>query len=143
VTALSLRPVRLTGPQALAKRIFDLGISGVGVVLLSPFLLAIALAVKATSPGPVLYKQRRVGQRGRPFTMLKFRTMGTGSDSEIDRLRSQHGVSDLMFKLRDDPRVTRAGRLLRRLSLDELPQLINVLRGEMSLVGPVRHSRRR
>lgn len=136
VTALSLRPVRLTGPQALAKRIFDLAISGAGVVLLSPFLLAIAVAVKATSSGPVLYRQRRVGQRGRPFTMLKFRTMRTGADSEIDRLRTQHGVSDLMFKLRDDPRVTSAGHLLRRFSLDELPQLINVLRGEMSLVGP-------
>lgn len=136
VTALSLRPVRLTGPQALAKRIFDLGVSGAGVVLISPLLLAIALAVKATSPGPVLYKQRRVGQRGRPFTIFKFRTMRTGSDSEIDRLRRQHGVSDLMFKMRDDPRVTRAGRLLRRFSLDELPQLINVLRGDMSLVGP-------
>jgi lipopolysaccharide/colanic/teichoic acid biosynthesis glycosyltransferase len=120
----------------MAKRIFDLGISGVGVVLLSPCLLAIALAVKMTSSGPVLYRQRRVGRRGRPFTMMKFRTMRTGADSEVDRLRQQHGVSDLMFKLRDDPRVTRVGRALRRFSLDELPQLINVLRGDMSLVGP-------
>jgi exopolysaccharide biosynthesis polyprenyl glycosylphosphotransferase len=136
VTALSLRSVRLTGAQAMAKRIFDLGISGVGVVVFSPCLLVIALAVKTTSAGPVLYKQRRVGRRGRPFTMLKFRTMRTGADAEVERLRRQHGVSNLMFKLRDDPRVTPVGRALRRFSLDELPQLINVVRGDMSLVGP-------
>ena len=136
VTALSLRPVRLTGAQAMAKRIFDLGISGAGLVLLSPVLLVIAVAVKLTSSGPVLYRQRRVGQRGRPFTMLKFRTMRAGADAEVDGLRRQNGVSNLMFKLKDDPRVTSVGKRLRRFSLDELPQLINVVRGDMSLVGP-------
>jgi exopolysaccharide biosynthesis polyprenyl glycosylphosphotransferase len=136
VTALSLRPVRLSGPQVAAKRVFDLGLSVVGLAVMSPLLLAIAVAVKLTSPGPILYRQRRVGLRGRPFTMLKFRTMRPGADSMIEDLRPAHGVENLMFKLRDDPRVTRVGRLLRRFSLDELPQLFNVVRGEMSLVGP-------
>ena len=136
VTALSLRPVRLSGTQAFVKRIFDLALSGVGLALISPFLLIISLSVKVTSAGPVLYRQRRVGRGGRPFTMLKFRTMHVGADSRVEELRAEHGVTDLMFKLRHDPRVTRAGGLLRKCSLDELPQLINVLRGDMSLVGP-------
>jgi exopolysaccharide biosynthesis polyprenyl glycosylphosphotransferase len=136
VTALSLRPVRLSGPQVAAKRVFDLGLSVVGLAVMSPLLLAIAVAVKLTSPGRILYRQRRVGVRGRPFTMLKFRTMRPGAESMIEDLRAARGVENLMFKLRDDPRVTRVGRLLRRFSLDELPQLFNVVRGEMSLVGP-------
>ena len=136
VTALSLRPVRLSGAQVVAKRMFDLLVSGVGLALISPLLAMIALSVKISSPGPVLFRQRRVGLRGRPFTMLKFRTMRVGSDAMVQELREQRGVENLMFKLRDDPRVTRFGRLLRRFSLDELPQLINVVRGDMSLVGP-------
>ena len=136
VTALSLRPVRLSGTQAIAKRIFDLTLSGIGLALISPILLVIGLSVKISSSGPILYRQSRVGRGGRPFTMLKFRTMHVGAESRVEELRSQHAVSDLMFKLRHDPRVTRVGGLLRKCSLDELPQLINVLRGEMSLVGP-------
>jgi exopolysaccharide biosynthesis polyprenyl glycosylphosphotransferase len=136
VMALSLKPVRLTGSQAIAKRAFDLAVSALGVVVLSPVLLAMAFAVRFSSPGPILYRQRRVGQRGRPFTMLKFRTMEQGADAQVEELRLSHGVADVMFKLPDDPRVTGVGRFLRRFSLDELPQLINVLRGEMSLVGP-------
>jgi lipopolysaccharide/colanic/teichoic acid biosynthesis glycosyltransferase len=104
--------------------------------VLSPLLLAIAAAVKVTSPGPVLFRQRRIGLRGRPFTMVKFRTMRTGADSDVETLRAEHRVSDVMFKMKDDPRVTRVGRWLRRFSLDELPQLFNVIRGDMSLVGP-------
>jgi exopolysaccharide biosynthesis polyprenyl glycosylphosphotransferase len=118
------------------KFTFDILVSAIVVLLLSPVLLGIALAVKLTSPGPVLYRQRRVGLRGRPFTMLKFRTMRAGADAEVEQLRADHGVTDVMFKLQDDPRVTRVGRWLRRYSLDELPQLFNVLRGDMSLVGP-------
>ena len=136
VTALSLRPVRLTGAQAAMKRAFDIAVAGLGTILVSPLLLALAVAVKTTSSGPVLYRQTRVGQRGRPFTMLKFRTMHVGADSMVDSLRQEHGVEGLMFKMANDPRVTRIGRILRKYSLDELPQLINVIKGEMSLVGP-------
>ncbi len=136
VTALSLRPVRLTGTQALVKRVFDVLVAGAVVLVLSPVLALIALLVRATTPGPALYRQRRIGQRGRPFTMLKFRTMAVGSDTLVENLRARHGVEDLMFKLADDPRVTRVGRFLRRWSLDELPQLFNVIGGQMSLVGP-------
>jgi exopolysaccharide biosynthesis polyprenyl glycosylphosphotransferase len=136
VMALSLKPVCLTGSQAIAKRAFDLVVSTVGLLILSPFLVAMALAVRFSSPGPVLYRQRRIGKRGRPFTMLKFRTMENGAEAQVEELRLEHGMADVMFKLPDDPRVTTVGQMLRRFSLDELPQLLNVLRGEMSLVGP-------
>jgi exopolysaccharide biosynthesis polyprenyl glycosylphosphotransferase len=136
VTALALRPVRLTGAQAAAKRVFDVVLGSLAVVILSPFMLVIAVAVRMTSSGPALYRQQRVGQRGRPFTMVKFRTMVLHADEAVDRLREAHGIQGVMFKLEDDPRVTGFGRWLRRWSLDELPQLFNVIRGEMSLVGP-------
>jgi exopolysaccharide biosynthesis polyprenyl glycosylphosphotransferase len=136
LTALSLRPVRLTGTQVLAKRMFDLSVAGIGTLLLSPVFIGVAVAIKVSSSGPVFFRQRRVGHRGRPFTILKFRTMQVGADQMIDELREQHGVENLMFKLKDDPRVTAVGRFLRKVSLDELPQLINVIRGDMSLVGP-------
>jgi lipopolysaccharide/colanic/teichoic acid biosynthesis glycosyltransferase len=95
----------------------------------------IAAAIRLTSPGPVLFRQQRIGRDGRPFSMLKFRTMVVGADALKAQLRARNQASGL-FKVVDDPRVTRLGRLLRRTSLDELPQLLNVLRGEMSLVGP-------
>jgi exopolysaccharide biosynthesis polyprenyl glycosylphosphotransferase len=136
LTALSLHPVRLSGLQIVAKFAFDILLSGCLLLLLSPALLAIAIAVKVTSPGPVLVRQVRIGLRGRPFTMLKFRTMRSGADRDVETLRAEHRVHDVMFKMKDDPRVTRVGRLLRRFSLDELPQLFNVIRGDMSLVGP-------
>jgi len=136
VTALSLRPARLSGTQVVLKFAFDLVVSALAIVVLSPLLIAVAFAVKATSSGPVLYRQRRVGLRGRPFTMLKFRTMRRGADAEVAELRVERGVSDVMFKLPDDPRVTAVGRWLRKFSIDELPQLFNVVRGDMSLVGP-------
>jgi exopolysaccharide biosynthesis polyprenyl glycosylphosphotransferase len=136
ITALSLRPARLSGTQVVAKFAFDIVVSALLLVLLSPLLLFVAIAIKLTSPGPVLYTQRRVGLRGRPFTMLKFRTMRRDADKEVETLRQAHGVNDVMFKLKNDPRVTRIGRWLRTFSLDELPQLFNVIRGDMSLVGP-------
>jgi len=136
VTALSLRPVRLTGTQAVVKRAFDVAVASLCVLILSPVMALLAIAVKVTSSGPIFYRHTRVGQRGRPFTMMKFRTMREGADEMVDDLREQRGVDDLMFKLSDDPRVTRMGRFLRKWSLDELPQLFNVIRGEMSLVGP-------
>jgi exopolysaccharide biosynthesis polyprenyl glycosylphosphotransferase len=136
LTALSLQPVRLSGGQVVAKFTFDIVMSGLLLLLLSPLLIGISIAVRLTSPGPVLYRQRRIGLRGKPFTMLKFRTMRAGTDRDVDALRAAHRVDDVMFKLRDDPRITRVGRWLRRFSLDELPQLLNVIKGDMSLVGP-------
>jgi exopolysaccharide biosynthesis polyprenyl glycosylphosphotransferase len=136
ITALSLRPVRLTGTQVVAKFTFDILLSSLMLIVLSPLLIVTALAVKLTSPGPILFRQQRVGLRGRPFTMLKFRTMVVGADRMVDDLRAAHGVEDVMFKLRRDPRVTTVGRFLRKFSIDELPQLLNVVKGDMSLVGP-------
>ena len=107
-------------------RIFDILVAALALAILSPILLAAAIAIKLTSPGPVVYRQRRVGLGGREFEMWKLRTMVQGSDPV--------GVGRVVY--RDDPRVTRPGRLLRRTSLDELPQLVNVLRGEMAIVGP-------
>jgi lipopolysaccharide/colanic/teichoic acid biosynthesis glycosyltransferase len=105
--------------------------------LAAPLALLIAVAVRLDSRGPVFFKQRRIGVGGRPFTMWKFRSMRANADSALAELAhlNEHGAAPI-FKLRRDPRVTRVGRVLRRTSLDELPQLLNVLRGEMSLVGP-------
>jgi lipopolysaccharide/colanic/teichoic acid biosynthesis glycosyltransferase len=107
------------------KRIFDLVLAGVGLVVLSPILLVIAAWVRLDSPGPALFRQERVGRYGRPFTMLKFRTMRAAPDAAAS-----------LLTVAGDARVTRAGRFLRRTKVDELPQLMNVIRGEMSLVGP-------
>jgi len=134
VMALSLMPIRLSGGQSVLKRSFDLVTGGLASIVLLPLILLIAAAVKLTSKGPVIYRQTRVGRRGRPFTMYKFRTM----IAEADRILQELDVdpSSPFFKLEEDPRLSRMGRVLRRLSLDELPQLLNVLKGEMSLVGP-------
>ena len=118
------------------KRILDLIVSCLGLVLLSPLLLAIAIAIRLSGPGPVLFVQRRAARGGKPFRMLKFRTMEDGADDRLSELVDIGELEEPAFKLRDDPRVTSVGRLLRRTSLDELPQLVNVLRAEMSLVGP-------
>jgi lipopolysaccharide/colanic/teichoic acid biosynthesis glycosyltransferase len=96
----------------------------------------VALAIKLDSPGPIFYRQQRVGKHGRRFWMLKFRSMRQDADRLLDTLRAHNEASGPLFKMRRDPRITRVGRLLRRWSLDELPQLFNVLRGDMSLVGP-------
>ncbi len=134
--ALSLRPVRLTGTQDLLKRSFDLTVAILAVALSSPIWLASALAIKLTSRGPVFFRQVRVGREGRPFTMYKFRTMVRGAELLLAQLEERNEASGPLFKIRHDPRITRVGRWLRRYSLDELPQLFNVLKGEMSLVGP-------
>lgn len=136
VMSLALRPARLTRSQRVAKRAFDLVIAGTGLVLTSPIWLLTAIAIKLDSPGPVLYRQRRVGEGGRPFIMLKFRSMYVDAEQRLAELRPLSEVDGPLFKLRNDPRVTRVGRALRRWSLDELPQLWNVIRGDMSLVGP-------
>jgi lipopolysaccharide/colanic/teichoic acid biosynthesis glycosyltransferase len=111
-------------------------LSALALVALSPLLLVIAALIKATSPGPVLYSQQRMGRGGRPFRMWKFRTMVTDADAQLSELWKDNSRTGAAFKLRDDPRVTPLGRLLRKTSIDELPQLINVLLGDMSIVGP-------
>jgi exopolysaccharide biosynthesis polyprenyl glycosylphosphotransferase len=135
ITLLGLRQFEMTRSSMLIKRGFDLVGSALALALLSPLLLMIAIAIKLDSPGPVLYRQRRAGRYGKPFRMLKFRSMVVGADVMKDDLRHLN-EADGIFKIADDPRITRAGSVLRRLHLDELPQLVNVLRAEMSLVGP-------
>ena len=106
------------------------------VLLLPPVFLLIAIAVKLTSRGPVFFRQERVGYHGRPFKILKFRTMVMDAEDRLEDLMHMNEATGPLFKMKDDPRVTKVGRLLRKLSLDELPQLFNVIRGDMSLVGP-------
>jgi exopolysaccharide biosynthesis polyprenyl glycosylphosphotransferase len=137
MTLLGLRGVRRTKSTLWLKRGLDITVASVALILAAPVLAISMLAIKLTSPGPVLFVQRRIGRGEREFKMLKLRTMVVGADrqkSELLHLNEMDGGP--MFKLTDDPRVTRVGRLLRRTSIDELPQLINVLRGEMSVVGP-------
>jgi exopolysaccharide biosynthesis polyprenyl glycosylphosphotransferase len=138
VDGITLLGVRHAGPSRSSralKRVMDLGGAVIGLFVLFPALLAVALAIKLTSPGPVLYRQKRVGQHSREFSMLKFRSMVDGADAQKVDLLGLNETEGL-FKIADDPRVTPFGRFLRKSSLDELPQLWNVVRGEMSLVGP-------
>jgi exopolysaccharide biosynthesis polyprenyl glycosylphosphotransferase len=131
-----LRPPVLAGADWLVKKSFDLLVSAVVVSVGIPLWLLIAAAIKLDSRGPVLYRDRRVGVGEQEFEMLKFRTMVRDAPEQQDELEERNEAPGALFKIRRDPRVTRVGRLLRKLSLDELPQLLNVLRGEMSLVGP-------
>ncbi len=131
-----LEPVHRNGLRPIAKRVFDVVTSLVLLTLLSPLLLIVAAAVKFTSPGPILFRQDRVGRDGRSFRMLKFRTMVADAEAQLEALREEADSDSPLFKMRNDPRITRVGRLLRRTSIDELPQLLNVVKGEMSLVGP-------
>jgi exopolysaccharide biosynthesis polyprenyl glycosylphosphotransferase len=118
------------------KRALDMIVVSLGLIVISPLLGLISLAIVLDSRGPIFYGQERVGKDGRHFRMLKFRSMVTDADRRLAALKEHNEVSGPMFKMRRDPRVTRVGRFIRRWSLDELPQLFNVLRGEMSLVGP-------
>ncbi len=131
-----LEPVSLARWQMVTKRATDLVLAGIGLVLAAPVLAACALAIKASDKGPVFFRQERVGLDGRMFTILKLRTMVIDAEARLEELASQNQREGVLFKLANDPRVTRVGRLLRATSLDELPQLINVVRGDMSLVGP-------
>jgi lipopolysaccharide/colanic/teichoic acid biosynthesis glycosyltransferase len=131
-----LRPPVLSGVAFLAKRAFDVVVGALLLLLFSPILALAALAVKIEDRGPVLYRSRRVGLRESVFGCLKLRTMRVGADQEQEALEQANEAQGALFKIRDDPRLTRVGRVLRRFSLDELPQLVNVLRGDMSLVGP-------
>lgn len=132
---LGVRRFGLTRSSGYIKRAFDVAGAGIGLVLLAPLMVLLAVAIKLNSKGPVLFRQQRIGKDGRSFGMIKFRTMVADAEARKQDLRHLNEASGL-FKIEGDPRITRVGRLLRRTSLDELPQLLNVLRGEMSLVGP-------
>ncbi len=133
---LHVEEPRFSGAARLFKGCFDRLVAGVGLVVLAPFLVGLGVLVRRTSPGPALFRQERVGRDGRVFVIRKFRTMRTTAEEELDTLIHRNEHDGLLFKLRDDPRCTPFGRWLRRFSLDELPQLWNVLAGHMSLVGP-------
>jgi exopolysaccharide biosynthesis polyprenyl glycosylphosphotransferase len=133
---LRVRPPRRSPFTAATKEVLDRSCAAALIVLLIPVAVAVAVMIKLDSPGPVLFRQLRVGRHGRPFTMWKFRTMVANAEELRGELLTANENTGLMFKVRRDPRMTRVGRVLRRFSIDELPQLVNVLRGDMSLVGP-------
>lgn len=127
----------LTPTYLVTKRCFDFLASFVGLVLLSGVFLILSILIKIDDPhGKIFYSQTRMGKDGRTFKMWKFRSMVTGADKMVDKLLKKNDVEGAMFKIKHDPRITRVGRVIRKYSLDELPQLYNVLRGDMSLVGP-------
>ncbi|WP_449372207.1 sugar transferase [Arthrobacter psychrolactophilus] len=128
---------KLEGGKRVAKRAFDLVGAGLLVIFLSPLFAVLAILTKLSSPGPIFYTQERVGVRGRTFNMIKFRSMIVNADAQLAGLLNAQGTADKpLFKVENDPRITPVGRVLRKYSLDELPQLFNVLLGNMSLVGP-------
>ena len=118
------------------KRVIDVVCSFVGVLVLSPLFVVIAIIIKFTSKGPVFFSQKRVGRDGKEFKMYKFRSMVVNAEELKEKLAAQNEMSGPMFKMKDDPRVTKVGKFIRKTSIDELPQLWNVLKGDMSLVGP-------
>lgn len=118
------------------KRTMDIVFSLAGSILLSPVMIIVAAAIKLDSKGPAIFSQVRIGLNGKPFRMYKFRSMVSGAEELLDKLKDRNEMTGPMFKMKEDPRVTRVGRFIRKTSLDELPQLFNVIKGEMSLVGP-------
>ena len=136
VTVMGVRRFDLTRSSAKFKRMFDVTGASLGLLAVSPLLIGIAIAIKLDSRGPVFFRQLRVGRHGKRFHMLKFRTMIPEAEEMKDALRDRNEAMEGLFKIAEDPRITRVGRWLRRTALDELPQLVNIVRGEMSLVGP-------
>jgi len=136
VTLLGVRRFGLSRSSILLKRSFDILGATVGLLVLAPVFAVISAAIQLDTRGPVFFRQARVGRDGAPFEMWKFRSMISGADAQKDQLRAYNEAAGGLFKIAEDPRLTRVGRFLRRRSLDELPQLFNVLQGEMSLVGP-------
>jgi exopolysaccharide biosynthesis polyprenyl glycosylphosphotransferase len=136
IPLISLRESALTEGQRMLKRLFDIAASAILLVVLAPVMAVIALLIKLESPGPVFFQQERIGEHGRRFRMIKFRSMYADAEQRWQQVAQRDADGNLLHKTSADPRVTRIGRRLRRASLDELPQLINVLHGEMSLVGP-------
>lgn len=120
----------------VAKRLFDIAASLIGIIILFPIFIITAIAIKIDSPGPILFAQERNGFRGRIFKMYKFRSMVTNAESLLKELENKNEVRGHMFKIKNDPRVTGIGRIIRKTSIDELPQLFNILKGDMSIVGP-------
>ena len=136
IPLINVQETALRGANALLKRSLDLIVAPAALLLASPIMAVAALAVRLDSPGPAILRQTRVGKGGQPFTCYKFRTMVQNAEDLLPELMKRRGQTDVLFKDKDDPRRTKVGRVLRKLSIDELPQLWNVLRGEMSLVGP-------
>lgn len=120
----------------ILKRSFDIIASAIGLIVLSPVFLIVAIAIKCDDGGPVFYDQIRVGKNGKKFRMYKFRSMRVSAENEIEELKEHSEVDGAMFKMKNDPRVTRVGKFIRRTSIDEFPQLLNVFLGQMSIVGP-------
>lgn len=118
------------------KRIFDAAVSALGIVVLVPLFLIVAIAVWAEDGGPVFYKQERVGKDKKKFYIYKFRSMKKDAEQTHEKLREQYGSKEVSFKLKDDPRITKVGKVIRKINIDELPQLFNILKGDMSIVGP-------
>jgi len=139
-TLMENKPVKSTNEKTFIyyflKRAIDLLGATVGIILLMPILLVAAIAIKIDSKGPIFFCQHRVGHHGKVFKMYKFRSMVTNAEDLLSGLKDKNEMSGPMFKMKSDPRVTKVGRFIRRTSIDELPQLINVLKGEMTLVGP-------
>jgi exopolysaccharide biosynthesis polyprenyl glycosylphosphotransferase len=136
VTLMGVRRFEMSRSSAFVKRAFDLIGASLGLLAVAPLFAVVAVAIKLDSRGPVFFRQLRVGRHGQHFELLKFRTMVDGADAMKESLRERNEAQAGLFKIADDPRVTRVGKLLRKSALDELPQLLNIIRGEMSLVGP-------
>jgi exopolysaccharide biosynthesis polyprenyl glycosylphosphotransferase len=136
IPLIGVRETNIGTWNSLVKRFMDIIGGLIGIVVGAPLMLVIAILIRIDSPGPVIFKQKRIGRGGRAFVVYKFRTMRVGAEEEQQKLSSLNEADGPLFKIRNDPRHTRIGRWLRRISLDELPQLLNVLRGERSLVGP-------
>jgi lipopolysaccharide/colanic/teichoic acid biosynthesis glycosyltransferase len=131
------RPIASDRLLTAAKRCLDVSAAGVGILLLSPVFIIVAAWIRLESPGGIIFRQKRVGRDGEPFSMLKFRSMYVDAEARKAALLAQNEMAGgVIFKMKNDPRITRVGRFIRRTSIDELPQLFNVLRGDMSLVGP-------
>lgn len=133
---LYVEPCLLSAPQLAAKRVLDVVVASVGLVVTAPVMAVVAIAIKLSDGGPILFRQERIGLNGVPFTLLKLRTMSVDAEQRLEEIGGRNQREGPLFKIDDDPRVTRVGRWLRDSSIDEIPQLLNVLRGDMSLVGP-------
>lgn len=133
---MHVESLQFAGGRHLMKRALDVAVSATALLILAPLFLALSIAIRRDSPGGAFFKQERAGKDSAVFTMYKFRSMVTTAEDELELLKDQNQGGGVLFKLRDDPRVTRIGAVIRKYSLDELPQFWNVLRGDMSLVGP-------
>jgi exopolysaccharide biosynthesis polyprenyl glycosylphosphotransferase len=138
---IKISSTKFSGPQYFVKTTFDILFSLIALIIASPVILATAIAIKVTDRGPIFFKQTRIGLNGKEFEIIKFRSMKVGAEKEFEDLAAKVGyeVNAVQFKLKDDPRVTKVGKVLRKYSIDELPQFLNVLGGDMSVVGPRPH----